>query len=100
MANVAVMPRIATHHAYRIAWGAALIFYFFEYVSRSAPAVMIPELTGAYAIDAVGVATNRIAATAKHATPSATQNPLQSKTPWTSGPTAICPAEPPSMPKH
>ena len=55
MSHVAVMPRIATHHAYRIAWGAALIFYFFEYVSRSAPAVMIPELTSAYEIDAVGV---------------------------------------------
>jgi MFS family permease len=55
MTDVAVMPRIATHHAYRIAWGAALIFYFFEYVSRAAPAVMIPELKNAYAIDAVGI---------------------------------------------
>ena len=53
MANIAVMPRLASHHAYRIAWGAALIFYFFEYVSRSAPAVMIPELRSAYQIDAV-----------------------------------------------
>jgi MFS family permease len=55
MANVAALPRFATHHAYRIAWGAALVFYFFEYVARSAPAVMIPELSSAYAVDAVGI---------------------------------------------
>ena len=35
--------------------GAALIFYFFEYVSRAAPAVMIPDLKSAYAIEAVGI---------------------------------------------
>ena len=41
--------------AYKIAWGTALIFYFLEYVVRSAPAVMIPELTTAFSVDAVGV---------------------------------------------
>ena len=33
----------------------ALLFYFVEYVVRSAPAVMIPELSTALAVDAVGV---------------------------------------------
>jgi MFS family permease len=41
--------------AYKLAWGMALIFYFVEYVVRSAPAVMIPELSTAFAVDAVGV---------------------------------------------
>ena len=41
--------------AYQIAWGLALCFYFLEYASRSAPAVMIPELTRAFGMTAVGV---------------------------------------------
>lgn len=42
-------------NAYKLAWATALIFYFFEYVVRSAPAVMISELTTAFSVDAVGV---------------------------------------------
>ena len=41
--------------AYKIAWGAALIFYFLEYLVRAAPAVMLPELSRALNIDMVGV---------------------------------------------
>jgi MFS family permease len=41
--------------AFQIAWGLAMCFYFLEYASRSAPAVMIPELTGAFGMTAVGV---------------------------------------------
>jgi MFS family permease len=55
MANTAVIPRTASHEAYKVAWAIALIFYFMEYAVRSAPAVMVPELTSAFAVDAVGV---------------------------------------------
>jgi MFS family permease len=44
-------------NAYRVAWGIALIFYFLEYVARSAPAVMIPELSSTFHVNAVGVST-------------------------------------------
>ena len=41
--------------AYKIAWGAALIFYFLEYLVRAAPAVMLPELSRVLNMDMVGV---------------------------------------------
>lgn len=41
--------------AYAIAWGFAAVFYFLEYASRSAPAVMIPELAQAFGVTALGV---------------------------------------------
>ncbi|RDS84229.1 MFS transporter [Dyella psychrodurans] len=41
--------------AYAMAWGFAAIFYFLEYASRSAPAVMIPELSQAFGVSALGV---------------------------------------------
>ncbi|MHC0443111.1 MFS transporter [Flavobacterium sp. 3-210] len=43
--------------AFIIAWVFGLIFYFLEYVIRSSPAVMIPELSSHFAVDAVGVST-------------------------------------------
>src|SRR5246127_1271351 len=42
-------------HAYQIAWGLALCFYFLEYASRSAPAVMIEHLATAFGTTAIGV---------------------------------------------
>src|SRR5258707_11090580 len=41
--------------AYQIAWGLALCFYFLEYASRSAPAVMIEHLATAFGTTAIGV---------------------------------------------
>src|SRR6202162_1925936 len=41
--------------AYQIAWALALCFYFLEYASRSAPAVMIEHLTTAFGTSAIGV---------------------------------------------
>jgi MFS family permease len=55
MADITEAPRATSYNAYKLAWGAALIFYFCEYVARSAPAVMVPELTTAFRVDAVGV---------------------------------------------
>ena len=40
---------------YQIAWGLALCFYFLEYASRSAPAVMIEHLSTAFGTTAIGV---------------------------------------------
>src|SRR6201993_912680 len=41
--------------AFQLAWGLALCFYFLEYAARSAPAVMIQELSLAFGTTAVGV---------------------------------------------
>jgi MFS family permease len=41
--------------AYQIAWALGLCFYFIEYASRSAPAVMIQHLSTAFGTSAIGV---------------------------------------------
>jgi MFS family permease len=41
--------------AYQIAWALGLCFYFLEYASRSAPAVMIQPLSLAFGTSAIGV---------------------------------------------
>jgi len=38
------------------AWLVTVVFYFYQYSMRSAPAVMVPELTSAFGLSAVGVA--------------------------------------------
>jgi MFS family permease len=38
------------------AWFLTAVFYFYQYSMRSAPAVMVPELTHAFGLTAVGVA--------------------------------------------
>jgi len=39
-----------------IAWLVAAIFYFFQYVLRSAPSVMLPQMSSAFGVSAVGMA--------------------------------------------
>ncbi|HVU30952.1 MAG TPA: MFS transporter [Sphingomicrobium sp.] len=39
-----------------IAWLLTAVFYFYQYLMRSAPAVMMPELTRAFGMSAVGLA--------------------------------------------
>jgi MFS family permease len=41
--------------AFQIAWGLGLCFYFIEYAARSAPAVMIQDLSVAFGTTAIGV---------------------------------------------
>jgi MFS family permease len=48
-------PPLQTRRAYLAAWGLCLVFYFLQYALRSAPGVMIPELTGAFALTTLGV---------------------------------------------
>ena len=38
------------HVAFVVAWAICLLFYFLQYAVRSAPSVMIPELTAAYGL--------------------------------------------------
>jgi MFS family permease len=39
-----------------VAWVAAAFFYFYQYVARSSPAVMMPQLSEAFGLGAMGVA--------------------------------------------
>src|ERR1051325_4665006 len=39
-----------------VAWVVAAVFYFYQYVLRSAPAVMMPQLSEAFGLSALGVA--------------------------------------------
>jgi MFS family permease len=39
-----------------LAWLITSLFYFYQYVMRSAPAVMVPQLTEAFGLSAVGLA--------------------------------------------
>ncbi|MGE5073925.1 MAG: MFS transporter, partial [Anaerolineae bacterium] len=39
-----------------IAWVVAAVFYFYQYTLRSAPSVMIPQLSGAFSLSALGMA--------------------------------------------
>src|SRR5215213_4248886 len=39
-----------------VAWVVAAAFYFYQYVVRSAPAVMMPQLSDAFGLSALGVA--------------------------------------------
>ncbi len=43
------------HIGFVIAWLFCAAFYFMQYLLRSAPGVMVPELSAAFARDAVGV---------------------------------------------
>lgn len=43
------------HWAFAIAWVFCLFFYFTQYAIRSAPSVMLPELTEAFSLTAVGM---------------------------------------------
>ena len=43
------------HIAFVVAWAICLLFYFLQYAVRSAPSVMIPELTKAYGLTTLGV---------------------------------------------
>ena len=48
------MKKAATAAA--IAWLIAAVYYFYQYALRSAPAVMMPELSDAFGLSALGVA--------------------------------------------
>jgi MFS family permease len=43
------------HIAFVVAWFFCLLFYFVQYAVRSAPSVMVPELTSAFGLTTLGV---------------------------------------------
>ncbi len=43
------------HVAFIVAWMLSLLFYFMQYSVRSAPSVMVPELTAAFGLTTLGV---------------------------------------------
>src|SRR5262245_39741844 len=43
------------HAAFIVAWAFCLLFYFMEYAVRSAPSVMLPELTKAFGLSTAGL---------------------------------------------
>jgi MFS family permease len=49
-------PAVGASRAVAIAWLVTSIYYFYQYVLRSAPAVMVPDLTQAFGVSAVGLA--------------------------------------------
>ena len=54
-----VTGRYALHKTVRmatVAWLLAAVFYFYQYAMRSAPAVMMPQLSSAFGLTAMGVA--------------------------------------------
>ena len=56
--NVSIdLPRSEkeTAHAFVVAWLFSLAFYFLEYAVRSSPAVMLPQLAGAFGVTPLGV---------------------------------------------
>ena len=58
--SIQAVPARATtarsfHVAFVVAWFFCLLFYFMQYAMRSAPGVMIPELTAAFGLSALGV---------------------------------------------
>lgn len=49
-------PAISGFHiAFVVAWFFCLLFYFVQYAVRSAPSVMVPELTSAFGLTTLGV---------------------------------------------
>ena len=53
-----LVPPVASrsfHWAFVVAWVFCLLFSFLQYAVRSAPGVMIPELTAAFSLSALGV---------------------------------------------
>ena len=43
------------HLPFIAAWALCVVFYFLQYALRSAPGVMVPELTAAFGLSALGV---------------------------------------------
>src|SRR5512138_1345622 len=62
MAQAAVVKTLASKQARGgvrmvvVAWLLTSVFYFYQYAMRSAPAVMMPQLSEAFNLSALGVA--------------------------------------------
>ena len=52
---ITALPARSRQTGFIIAWGFCLLFYFGQYALRSAPGVMVPELTGTFGLTTLGV---------------------------------------------
>jgi MFS family permease len=58
-ATIEMISKPATHKTVRVAvvaWLLTAVYYFYQYALRSAPAVMMPQLSEAFGLSALGVA--------------------------------------------
>ena len=53
--TVIASSRRTARSGFVIAWGFCLLFYFGQFAIRSAPGVMVPELTTAFGLTTLGV---------------------------------------------
>jgi MFS family permease len=56
MSQAAARPAVTPLGAVTVAWLITSIYYFYQYSMRSAPAVMVPEMSDAFGLTPVGVA--------------------------------------------
>src|SRR3977135_4711151 len=59
VANMPTETAIDTPQSVRtavIAWVVAAVYYFYQYIMRSAPSVMMPQLSEAFGLSTLGVA--------------------------------------------
>ncbi|MGI4950518.1 MAG: MFS transporter [Janthinobacterium lividum] len=54
-ASPATIPVRNKHVGFIVAWGFCVLFYFAQYAIRSAPGVMVPELTAQFGLTALGL---------------------------------------------
>jgi MFS family permease len=55
MSEQSARPASEFHWPFIAAWAFCVVFYFLQYALRSAPGVMIPELTSSFGLSALGV---------------------------------------------
>src|SRR6478736_2865175 len=56
MAAAAPRPSTSIGHAAAAAWLITSVYYFYQYVLRSSPAVMMPQMSEAFGLTTVGLA--------------------------------------------
>src|SRR6187401_3575928 len=56
MSQETARPASTPLGAVTVAWLITSIYYFYQYAMRSAPAVMVPEMSEAFGLTAVGIA--------------------------------------------
>ena len=56
MSQATVRPAVTPLGAVTVAWLITSIYYFYQYAMRSAPAVMVPQMSDAFGLTPVGLA--------------------------------------------
>ncbi len=56
MSQATVRPAVTPLGVVTVAWLITSIYYFYQYAMRSAPAVMVPQMSDAFGLTPVGLA--------------------------------------------